>query len=385
MDPYSFSATSLQVHEKCPARYKAEYIDRGANFQGTAANVGIVCHGTLEDFLRAVFIRKDKPWDETVFWEYFHQHSDAVLGPDRTTELYKDARDLCFKWYHTKGRYEDLSKVKILSLESKSKFEIKTSLGIKPVNYIMDRLDQIGPEEYRIVDYKSNRVALNERQLRKKLQARLYSLMVQIKYPKAERIWVQFEFLRHGQVEVLFTRQDNIDTYRELQRRTEEIINTPDNRVPEVLNDECGYCVRKASCKKLQSNIAVGGVFSKTPEELAKLHYTLTSQRKAQEIALNEIEDQLLQYALKEELTEFDLGETHVDIKLPVRRRVDTDMAAIILENNGLISEFRRFSVTDLDRIIKQKLMPEDQITLLKLCLIKEHGDPTVKVDHSGK
>jgi hypothetical protein len=373
------------VASLCLARYKAEYIDRGANVQGTAANVGIVCHGTFEDFLRAVFIRKDAPWDEEVFWNIFHQHSDAVLGPDRTSELYKDAYDLCFKWFHTKDRYEDLSSIEILSLESKNSFPIKTSIGVKPVNYIMDRLDRIGPKEYRVVDYKSNRIGLTAAQLRKKLQARLYALMVQIKYKDAERIWVQFEFLRHGQVEVLFTRDDNITMYRELQRRTEGIVQTPDNKVPETLNEECGYCVRKASCKKMTSHIQVGGILSKTPDELAEIHYEIANQAKAQKLLLDQVEDLLLQYAIQEELTEFDTPFGEVKVVLPMRRSVNNEMAAAVLGPSGLLQDYQHFSVTDLDRIIKNKLLPQGQLDLLKLCIVKKAGDPTVKVDHSGK
>jgi len=373
------------VAELCLARYKAEYIDRGANIQGTAANVGIVCHGTFEDFLRAVFIRKDAIWDEEVFWNMFHQHSDAVLGPDRTSELYKDAYDLCYKWFHTKGRYQDLCAVEILSLESKNSFPIKTSAGVLPVNYIMDRLDKIGPNEYRVVDYKSNRIGLTAAQLRKKLQARLYALMVQIKYKDAQKIWVQFEFLRHGQVEVLFTRDDNVVMFRELQRRTEDILSTDENKVPETLNNECGYCVRQASCKKLLSHIAVGGVLSKTPDELAEIHFQISSQQKAQGILLNEVEDLLLQYAIKEELTEFETAFGHVEVKLPSRREVNVPAAAAILRGSGLDVEYQRYSVTDLDKIIKQKLLPEPQLALLKMAIVKKDGDPTVKVDHSGR
>lgn len=385
MNPYSFSATSLQVADLCMARYNAEYIIRAPNIQGTAANVGIVCHGTLEDFLRAVFIRKDAVWDEEVFWNMFHQHSDAVLGPDRTSELYKDAYDLCYKWFHAKDRYKDLAAVEILSLESKNNFPIKTSIGVKPVNYIMDRLDRLGPGEYRVVDYKSNRVPLNEKQLRRKLQARLYALMVQIKYKDAERIWVQFEFLRHGPVEVLFTRDDNVTMYRELQRRTEAIIQTPDNKVPETLNEECGYCVMKASCKKLQTHIQVGGILGKTPDELAEIHYNIANQAKAQKLLLDQVEDLLLKHAIAEEITEFDTEFGEVKVVLPTRRSVNHEMAAAVLGPSGLLQDYQHFSVTDLDKIIKNKMLPDGQLELLKLCITRTAGDPTVKVDHSGK
>ncbi len=384
MLPKSFSASSLSVAEGCLARYNAEYIQRGANIQGSAANVGIVLHGACEDFLRAVYIRKDQPWDEAFFWKCFHEHSDAVLGASRTTDLYEDAHDLAKRWFHAKGRKEDLDSVEILSLESKNNFLLKTSAGEIPVNYIMDRLDRIGPNKYRVVDYKSNRVGLSHNQLRKKIQAKLYALMVQIKYPKAEEIWVQFDFFRHGPVEVKFTREDNVNTYRELQRRTEEILNTPDDKTPETLNTDCGWCVRKAECKKLLSHEAVGGILGKSPEELAKIHYELASAEKARKILLDDVETALLQYAINNDVLEFETPHGMVEVVAKMRREVNSEAAGAVLSALGLAREYQKFSVTDIDRILKQGLVTGPQAELLKMSIRKKMSDPSIKVDHSG-
>lgn len=382
--PKSFSATSLDTAEKCLARYKAEVIDRGANLQGNAANVGIVCHGTLEDFLRAVFIRKDQPWSEEFYWKCFHEHSDAVLGPSRTSELYQDAHDIAERWFKTPGRQADLEEVTILSLESKNNFLLKTSQGEIPVNYIMDRLDRVSEGVYRVVDYKSNRVALTASQLRRKLQARLYSLMVQIKYPDAKEIWVQFDFLRHSPVEVKFTRDDNVVMYRELQRRTEDILNTPDDQAPETLNVDCGYCVRKASCKKLASHEAVGGILGKSPEELADLHYKLASAEKARKILQDEVETLLLQYCIENELLEFETPAGLVSVVAKGKREVDSRTAGLILQAAGVANDYMSFSVTAIDKILKSSLLSEPQKDLLRRTVTKKLSDPTIKVDHSG-
>ena len=357
---------------------------RGANFQGNAAAVGIVCHNTFEDFVRAVFIRKDTAWDEAIFWKMFYEHSDAVLGANRSSPEAVDAHDLASRWFNTKNRFEMLNDVQVLSVESKSNFMLRTSAGEIPVNYIMDRLERVAPGEYRVVDYKSNRVGLSHNQLRNKLQARLYALMVQIAYKDAERIWVQFEFLRHGQVEVLFTRDDNIKMYRELQRRAEDIIATDEEKAPEVLNSDCSWCVRKASCKKLQSHINVGGVMSKSVDELSELHHKIESQKKGQQALLDEIEKQLMAYAIAEDLLEFETDYGTVTVTAPVKRAVNNEAAGAVLRAAGLATEYERFSVTDLDKIIKQKLLSPQEIEILKLAIKKNVGDPKIKIDHSG-
>lgn len=381
--PKTLSATSLAVAETCPARYKAEYIDYARNFQGDAANVGIVCHGTFEDFLRGVFIKKDVQWSETAFWEFFNKHADEVLGPDRTDPLYLDARDIAKKWFYRDQRYEDLADVKILSLESKNYFMLKTSAGEIKVNYIMDRLDEVSPGVYRVVDYKSNRVALTPQQLKRKLQARLYALMVQIKYPKATEIWVQFDFLRHEPVQVKFTRDDNVVMYRELVRRAEDILAMDENKLPERLNTECGYCVRKSVCKTLVSHIGGGGVLGRSVDELAKLHHQITSQKKAQEILLNEIEDLLLKEAIENQLLEYDTDNAIVTVKAPVRRSVDSEMAALIV-GPEIAAEHQKFSPTDIDNLIKRGVVTGGKVDLLKATVTKKVGEPTIKVEYTG-
>jgi hypothetical protein len=308
-----------------------------------------------------------------------------VLGPDRTSDLYQDARDLVEKWFKRKDRFEDLSAVKILSLESKNNFLLKTSAGEIPVNYIMDRLDRVSDGVYRVVDYKSNRVPLSESQLRRKLQARLYSLMVQIKFKDAKEIRVQFDFLRHGPVEVVFTRDDNVVMYRELQRRAEDILNTPDNKARETLNPECGWCVRKSSCKTLISHVAGGGILGKTPEELADLHAQIQAAEKARKILLDEIETALLTYCIENDMLEFETDNgALISVQAKTRREVDNEAAGIILSSLGLATQFQKFSVTDIDRILRQGLVTGPHADLLKAAIHKKMSDPSIKVDHSG-
>lgn len=385
MIPRTLSATSLQTFELCPARWKAEVYDKGGQFQGSAASVGIVVHNTLEDFVRAIFIVKNKTWSEEVFWEFFNKHADSILGPDRSTPEYDDAHSVAARWLRRPGIKEDLESVKVLSAESKTQFELRNPLGgVIPFSYIYDRLDRQNPGEYRVVDYKSQRVPLNERQLRKKLQARLYALMVQITHKDAERIWVQFDFLRTGPVEVLFTRQDNVVMWKELQRRVQDIIDTDENKAPEKLNPDCSWCVRKASCKKLQSHIQVGGILSKSVDELAEIHRELANQKKAQEQLLDDIETQLLAYAAREELLEFDTPAGTVEVIAKKRRKVDSEAIDAILKPFGLADQFRRYSVTDVDKILKDKLLPDGAAAILKSAIQVDVSDPSIKIDYSG-
>lgn len=377
--PTTFSATALQVAELCLARYNAEFIQRGRNFQGSAANVGIVLHGTLEEYIRQVFMIKSAPWNEKLFWEIFHAQYVLIFGPDRTLPEYEDAREIARNWFHRPDIEEELSSVKIISLEAKNNFQVKGANGI-PVNYIMDRLDQIAPTIFKVVDYKTNRVSLTPEQLRKKIQAKLYALAVQILYPDATEIWVEFDFLRHRPVSTLFTRDDNVNTYRMLQRAVRRILETSDTKIPETLNSECGWCVRKASCTTLQNHIKVGGILGKDLEELAELWQNITAQRSAQDRLVDEILDRLLKHAIQLDTLEYELDNATVRVTAPVRRKPDHALIGIIL-GPKLAAELGSFRVGAIDDLIKKGRVTAAQAQMLKDAMPKEVGDPTVKIE----
>lgn len=380
MIPKTFSATSLQVAELCLSRYHAEFILFGRGIQSSAANVGIVCHGTFEEFIRSVFILKTNTWDEDFFWKIFHDEYNKVFGPDQTIPEYDDAKTLCHNWFHRDNQLVNLKACKILSLESKNNFMIKTTAGEIPVNYIMDRLEQTGDTEFRVVDYKSNRVALNPTQMRKKIQPELYALAVQIKFPKATSIWVEFDYLRHQPVGIEFKREDNVATFRKLQRATQRIIDTPETSISETLNSECTWCVRKSDCKTLQKHISVGGILGKSLDELSQIYQTVADQRSAQDTLLAEIEKQLLDYAIENDTLQYETDHATVTVTASRRRTPNREAIAAIL-GPDLAVEVGSFRVADMDKLITQGRVTPGQAMLLKAAMPQTIGDPTIKIE----
>src|SRR5699024_4479079 len=112
--------------------------------------------------------------------------------------------------------------------------------------------------EWEVVDYKTVRVPIQPDDLDTKIQARAYSLAIQIKHPEATKIKVTFDLLRHDPVSIEFTRDDNIAFWKFLVAETQRIVDLDEADVRPTLNPECGFCVKKYSCKLLQANIAGG-------------------------------------------------------------------------------------------------------------------------------
>lgn len=390
MLPKSFSATSLQVAEGCLSRYKAQIIDRGAQFQGDAANVGLVCHSTLEQLLKGVFIRCDIPWAWTTAEQLFDEAYDEIIGADRSRPEYADAYSLVRKWFYRDGRLEELSRVKILSLEAKNNFEVPAGVedeaGVLrevkfPVNYIMDRVDRLEPGVYRVVDYKTNWVPLNAEQLRTKIQARLYALALQIIYKDATRIWVEFDFLRHDSVGVVFTKEDNAETWRMLKRQVQRIVSTSDTDAEkqETLNNECGWCVRKATCKTLASNVAVGGILALGPGPAAVRMAEIKAQVKALQQLESELGDYLLKQLMHNKTIDLDLDEARIQLKRSSRRTLDHHRVAEIL-GPELAAEVGSFTLGSLDELRKMGKLTAEQGMLLDKATALKMGDAKIAV-----
>lgn len=332
MRPRSLSATAIQTSMRCLSRYHAEHIVYGRGSSGDAALLGTSCHGAFEMFVKMCYLEKSQEPTEKLIIDLYQMSFAATFGDlDKKSDDYRDGLKMVKDWYAR----TDFSTFTVLSCEVKESFPIPTSIGEIPFNFIWDRFDQMGEHVYRVMDYKSNRASLSPTDLHDKVQARSYGLAAQIKYPDAQQIWVEFDMLRHGgPVGTVFTRDDNIETWKALKRAAQRIIDTPDgegSRIPETINDECNYCVRKTSCPTLLKNIAVGGVFSLDPIRRVDVRADLAAQKKAVEAALNELDSLILADAKELDQTEF-LGEQNKQI-ITARstRYVDPDMVFQII------------------------------------------------------
>lgn len=386
MKPSTFSASSLQVAELCLSRYWAEYIERGRAESGDAAIVGTICHAALENFVRAIFIKKTDSWNIGLMMRLFDAAFLEIAGPDNSLPERAEAWQILEQWVYSTERREMLESSRVLSLEAKNTFPVKVrnehgALVEFPVNYIMDRAERLDDGEYRVVDYKSNRVPLNAEQLRGKIQARLYALALQILYKDAKRIWVQFDFLRHHPVEIAFTREDQAETYRMIQRAAQRILDTSDRdaQKSETINAECGFCVRKHSCGALQRHKTVGGIHSLSVGDAAVLLDEIQSRRKAYASMEDELKDFLLMQLISQETLDLEDGGARVQLHMGSRRYVDQEA---LLEALGptLMAVVGNPTIGRIEAMIKSGEIPPVLEGRARAAILTRTSEPTVRV-----
>lgn len=386
MIPRTLSASSLGVAQNCMARWKTEYFDRVRGPGGSAADLGTTCHAALESFINDCFMKHDKlPAEFVLLTAYYNQHFAAIYGPDLSVPHYQEGLDMLASWYNRTVKSGQLSDRKIISTERKEKFELPVRVGgltqTITFNFIMDRLDEIGPDEYEIVDYKSQKARVDASELKQKLQAQVYAMAVQIKYPNAKKIWVTFDLLRHEPVSVSFKKEENANTWRKLKNLAQMIVDTDPGAAQETINAECRFCVRKASCKTLQSNITGGGIHSITDiGQAVDLYKKLKNQQSGVNELLEQLEEFVMMYAADKEITEWNESGTPVKITQSGRRIVRDPEAAAELVGPEIMKKYGSLGVTTLDNIIKSGQVDDDTAIKLKKLLVREPGKISVNI-----
>lgn len=378
MIPKSLSASSILVSEACPARWKTEYFLKTPQQSSEPANIGTSVHFALEHFVRDVYLEHKIDWGDVKHLKAYYDigYVETFNSSNFDTDAYRDGAALVAKWYDENK--EGLPN-KVLTCEVKENFLIKTSAGEIPFNFIWDRCDQIDDNTYEVVDYKTIRAPVQPQQLKEKIQPRAYALAAQIKWPDATKIWVTFDMLRYGPVGVVFTRDENAQTYRYLKRAAERIIATDENNVPEILNPECKWCIRKATCDTLQQAYVGGTVHGLTIEEIAERKEQIGNQLLALKYADEELDKALVTHAEKEEIFEWDAGEFEVEITARKTRKPNSD-AILRIIGPELATRYGNMTMTNIDKMLKSGELSADQVKQVNKYITLTWGSPSAKV-----
>ncbi len=397
MIPRTLSASSLQVAALCMDRWNAEYNHRAPSFSNVAADVGTSFHGGAEMFVKAVYIDKThtgltRPQLKDLLITFYQMSYVQTFGTtDMETEAYEDGFKLSMRWFE-RTKFDDLEHVE--SAELKETIPVPYNLpdgsrGEVPFNYIMDRVDYLGDDCWRVVDYKTVRIPIQPEDLDAKLQARAYALACQIKHPNAKRITVMFDLIRHEPIALTFTREDNIKFWHFLCAETQRIVNTDEADIQPTLNPECRFCVKKFSCKLMQKNVDAGGIMSLSVDQAAELWLEINQRMAAQKGILDSLEDIIMRDAVNREELEWETSNGALDVIVGMtngRRSVNAEAALQIL-GEETFQKYGSYSMTvgSVEELIKDPTVDPEVRTKLKGTIFKGNGNLKLTVKPKKK
>lgn len=220
-------------------------------------------------------------------------------------------------------------------------------------------------------------------ELRDKLQARIYAVTAAIEYRdwQPDEIWVELDMLRYTPVGVLFTREDNEETWDYLLESAHLIMGTREDLVTTTVGGGCGYCPIKASCKSVQKNIEGGGVMSLTLDEMVEMHARVSGQAKGLDVLAKEIEERLLAHADHEGVEQFKVesGRT-VKIAQGGQRAVSDVSEVADIIGPELMKMFGKIGVGDLDKLLDSEQLTTEQKVRIRRLIIRKPTKTSVKV-----
>lgn len=353
--------------------------------------IGSSVHGALENYVKAVYIDKTMEPSLDLLKMHYSQSFMVTFGyADDESADYKDGLELCETWF---DRHDlDDPNVEVISVEIKKSFPVKVQYTDKktgvvtdeevPVNYIIDRVDKVGPGIIRVVDYKTQRVPLTLNELRRKIQARLYALAIAIEYKgimEIDEIHVQFDYLRKSDITFTVKRAANVEFYKQLREMAQKIADEDDENPARRVNPECMYCPLKVTCPELQRIGKLGGIPSLSIEKAATLYDELTAKAKAIKYALEELDAHLVAHAVREDVLGYNAGSVDVEMTMRRTRGINVFEAAKVI-GPELMSRYGKLNISDVDKLIKGSDLTDEQKKELASLIYTDFGDPKAKV-----
>jgi hypothetical protein len=397
MNPATVSASSLIAWLECHAKWVAQYFNGAREPSGKAAALGTVCHEVMEHWVKLGHHQVDWPDIESMMKAarplYDHAYHKLFSDGDRYMEGLKLVRD----WLER----TDWSIRKVLHAEEKKRFSLqvrKNAMGEweeQLVTYIFDRVDERTDEPYdgdiEVVDYKSYARPVSPEELKQRPQSRIYALAAQLEYPNAKRIWVTFDLLRFGQVSIVFSKEENRETYRWLREVVLSIWEADEATAAaeEELGEGCRYCVRRSVCGALASNLDAGGLLGILgPDDIGaamEMQAKLSGQLVGVTAQLKEVDTYLDQFITAEQLDQpLSIGGYTLTPVAKATRRVDPGLAAEVV-GPEMMAGIAKPGVTIVDEWIKDRTngLTDEQRVALRKTISKVWGDikPVVTKD----
>ncbi len=229
------SASSMGTFEKCPKKYHYHYIEKPdiPKQDWSHLEIGKCVHRVLElfhqDLMKNIRQVEEYPQLMKTCFKQGLSEFDLEILKDELPNI-KNILQSYLKRLNLDGLPE------VIESEKEFSYQIQDYL----VRGFIDRIDRVGPEEYRVIDYKTNK---NPKYLNN-FQLLLYALALQKIYPDAKKISGAYILLKHNcdKIEYQFTEKN----YQETINKIIEIGTSIDTRTewekkPSVLCNWCDY------------------------------------------------------------------------------------------------------------------------------------------------
>jgi RecB family exonuclease len=234
------SASSIGTYEKCPKKYHYQYIEKPevAEQDWSHLEFGKCAHRVLELFHKDLCENVRGPTEYPTIMRDCFKLALSEFDMDILKPELPELKEV-LKSYLDKINATGLPQV----IANELNFDFK--IGEYTVRGFIDRIDKVGPGEYKVVDYKTNK---NPKYL-SNFQLLLYALAIKEIYPDAEKISGAYVLLKHkcDTLDYEFAEKDYENTVKKVLSVGKSIdTNIEWEKKPSIL---CNWCDYQSLCQ----------------------------------------------------------------------------------------------------------------------------------------
>jgi DNA helicase-2/ATP-dependent DNA helicase PcrA len=224
-----FSYSRLDTYGMCPSKYFYSYIQKEPRTSNSAALLGNIVHSVLEE---CVDQKKELDLGQ-LHLEYEKQKSNYDPDSNIPNELINVGSEILTEFYD-KHSEEDFS---IYEKELGFRFVIGTYV----INGYIDRIDLYDDETINIIDYKTGKWEVAQKNIKDNLQLGIYAIAMSLLFPD-KKIRAELYYLRSGKRKAhLYTQEDIENAKVSLVEKIGKIMQ--DTSFSPTGNERvCGFC-----------------------------------------------------------------------------------------------------------------------------------------------
>lgn len=364
------SKSAIDLFKQCSQKYQWHYIERLTGVQSLeerqAAVFGQVVHAALEDYFKSGKTLNLK--------ELYRQHFATAEVVDQNLFEIGEKMIIDYADAYDNGN-------KIIGLEQE--FQLYLPNGV-PIKGVIDRIDEISPDEIEIIDYKTGRsMPLTQDQLQTDLQLGMYNLAAKILFPQYKRVKLTLSYLYYGQISVYRTDEELDILLNYLQAMHTKIMALYEKKIEPKTNITplCHYCQFKSKCSAFRDTISTEVSADKLEESIATLVNTkegmvvdMEKLDKFREFVKNKISvlkkvEEGIDSIIKEEAKKtgdgrsVQIGETTFQVSNTKITTYDPNVVAKVLLEKGIdLSKGLKVNKKDVDTLLKGDKAAMDKV-----------------------
>ena len=224
-----FSYSRLDTYAMCPSKYFYSYIQKEPRTSNDAALLGNIIHSVLEEC-----VEKEKDLDLDVLYSEYEKQKDSFDPQSNIPDILIDAGTNILSEFYDKHSGDSFD---IFEKELGFRFII----GTYAINGYIDRVDVYDEDTINIIDYKTGKWEVAQKNIKDNLQLGIYAIATSLIFPD-KNIRAELYYLRSGKRKFhLFTKEDVENAKQSLILKINKIME--DTSFSPTGNERvCGFC-----------------------------------------------------------------------------------------------------------------------------------------------